>query len=66
MIEAIRKLYRNTLFRLSLLGAFLFVISLFVAMGYVYFATISSEIRRVDTAMLTEIKELEELYEKEP
>jgi len=34
-------------------------------MGYVYFATISSEIRRVDTAMLTEIKELEELYEKE-
>ena len=65
MIEAIKKLSRNTLFRLSLLGAFLFVGTLFIAMGYVYFATISSEIRRVDTALLTEIKELEQLYEKE-
>jgi len=65
MIAAIKKLSRNTLFRLSLLGAFLFVGSLFVAMGYVYFATISSEIRRVDTALLTEIKELEKLYESE-
>ena len=44
MFGSIRKLYRNTLFRLSLLGALLFVLSLFVALGYIYYATIVSEL----------------------
>ena len=64
MIEAIKKLSRNTLFRLSLLGAFLFVVSLFVAMGYVYFATISSEIRRVDQALETEFAEFQKIFDE--
>jgi len=64
MIEAIRKLYKNTLFRLSLLGAFLFVASLFVAMGYVYYATIQSELRRVDRTLETEFTEFQNIFDE--
>ena len=46
MFGSLRKLYRNTLFRLSLLGALLFVLSLFAALGYVYYAVVESELRR--------------------
>ena len=63
MFGFIRKLYRNTLFRLSLLGALLFVLSLFVALGYIYYATIESELRRVDKANETEIAELQGFYD---
>ena len=59
MLKALKKLYRNTLFRLSLLGAILFVIALFIALGNVYFLTISSEIRRVDRELSAEIAELQ-------
>jgi len=64
MSGAIRKLYRNTLFRLSLLGALLFVLSLGVALGYIYYATIESELRRVDRANVAEIAELQEFYDR--
>ncbi len=63
MIEAIKKLSKNTLFRLSLLGALLFVLSLFVALGYIYYATIESELRRVDRANEAEIAELQQNYD---
>jgi len=63
MIEAIKKISRNTLFRLSLLGAFLFVVSLAVALGYVYFATITAELNRVDRSIETEISELQQIYD---
>lgn len=63
MSGSIRKLYRNTLFRLSLLGALLFVLSLFAALGYVYFATVQSELRRVDRSIDAEIKEFRDVYQ---
>ena len=63
MFGSIKKLYRNTLFRLSLLGALLFVLSLFVALGYIYYATIESELRRVDRANEAEITELQGFYD---
>lgn len=61
---AIRKLYRNTLFRLSLLSALLFILSLFVALGYIYYATIESELRQVDRSNEAEIAELQTLYDR--
>lgn len=64
MFGSLRKLYRNTLFRLSLLGALLFVLSLFVALAYIYYATIESELRRVDRANEAEIAELQEFYDR--
>ena len=63
MFGSLRKLYRNTLFRISLLGALLFALSLFVALGYIYYATIYSELRRVDAANEAEIAELQALYD---
>ena len=63
MFESIRKVYRNTLFRLSLLSALLFVLSLFVALGYVYYATIEAELRRVDRSIEAEISELQQIYD---
>jgi signal transduction histidine kinase len=64
MRGVLRKLYRNTLFRLSLLGALLFVLSLFAALGYIYYATIGSELRSVDRANEAEIAELQMLYNR--
>jgi len=64
MAGAIRKLYRNTLFRISLLGALLFVLSLFAALGYIYYATIESELRQVDRANEAEIAELQGMYDR--
>ena len=64
MLAAVRKLTRNTLFRLSLLSAFLFVISLFVSLGYIYYATHSSELRRVEQEITKEIAELQLVYDK--
>jgi len=45
------------------LGALLFALSLFVALGYIYYATIYSELRRVDAANEAEIAELQALYD---
>ncbi len=64
MFAALQKLLRNTLFRLSLLGAFLFVVSLFAALGYIYYATISSELRRVDREITKEIAELQTVFDR--
>ena len=62
VIAALQKLTRNTLFRLTLLTAFLFVSSSLVTLGYIYFATISADLRRVDGALATEIREFEQLF----
>jgi len=64
MLDAILKLYRNTLFRLSLLGAVLFVVSLFISLGYVYYATVSTELQNVEKALRAEVEELSVAHEK--
>ena len=64
MSGAIRKLYRNTLFRSSLLGALLFVLSLFAALGYVYYAVVASELNKIDRSISLEIKEFREEYNR--
>ena len=63
MLEALSKLYRNTLFRLTLLAAFLFVASSLLTLGYIYYATVSADLRRVDKALVVEITELEQLFQ---
>jgi len=64
MIEAIKKLSRNTLFRLSLLGAFLFVASLMVVAISVYYATVTSELNRVDRLVETEHAEIQKIFDE--
>ncbi len=64
MIEAIKKLSRNTLFRLSLLGAFLFVLSLLIVAMSVYYATVTSELRRVDRLVESEHAEIQKIFDE--
>ena len=65
MTDWLVRLYRNTLFRLTLLTAFLFVMGSLIALGYTYYATISSELRRVNSSLVAEAQELTELFETE-
>lgn len=62
MFGSLRKLYRNTLFRLSLLGALLFVLSLFVVLGYVYYAVVQSELQRIDRSIEAEIDDINVVF----
>lgn len=64
MIEAIKKLSRNTLFRLSLLGAFLFVGSLLIVAASIYYATVTAELRRVDQVIESEHAEFQKIFEE--
>lgn len=64
MIDAVQKLLRNTLFRLSLLGATLTMVSVAAALGLVYYSMIESELRRVEQANIDEIAELQNLYDE--
>ena len=63
MLSSLSKLFRNTLFRLSLLGAVLFVVSLFASLGYVYYATVASELRAVDKTIQAEVDEIQNIYQ---
>ena len=56
------RLFRNTLFRLTVFTALLFVTGSLVSLGYIYLATISADLRRVDRALEAELDEFVQLY----
>ena len=64
MFEPVKRLLRNTVFRLSMIAAALFAASSLVVLGYIYFATIITDLNRVDDALQDEIDELAQIYEK--
>ncbi|WP_409433500.1 ATP-binding protein [Litorimonas sp. RW-G-Af-16] len=63
MLQALQKLLRNTLFRLSLLGALLTVFSVGAALSVVYYSMISTELQRVDSVLEDEIGEFQNIYD---
>ena len=65
MLDWFDRLWKNTLFRLTLMTACLFVTGSLIALGYIYFATISSDLRRVDGTLIAEVQELTNLYERD-
>ncbi len=64
MITNFSKIYKNTLFRYSLLGALLFVLSLMIVAVSVYYATVTSELNRVDKLVETEHSEIQKIYDE--
>jgi signal transduction histidine kinase len=52
------------MFRLSLLGAMLTMVSVAAALGLVYYSMIQSELSRVNDNIETEIAELQDIFEK--
>lgn len=64
MLTPIKRLLKNTVFRLSMIAAALFAASSLVVLGYIYFATIITDLNRVDATLQDEIEELTKIYEK--
>ncbi|HHL43180.1 MAG TPA: HAMP domain-containing histidine kinase [Hellea balneolensis] len=62
MLVALKRLLKNTVFRLSMIAAALFVASSLVVLGYIYYATVISELARIDHEMEAEINELSEIF----
>lgn len=62
LAETLGRLLKNTVFRLSLVGALLFGGSLLVAQLIVYDRLVSSEERRVEESLKTELADLETLF----
>ena len=62
LAETLGRLLKNTVFRLSLVGALLFGGSLLVAQLIVYDRLVSSEERRVEDSLRAELAELETLF----
>jgi signal transduction histidine kinase len=62
LAETLGRLLRNTVFRLSLVGALLFGVSLLVAQGIVYYRIVASEMNRVENSLQTELDELITLF----
>lgn len=62
LAETLGRLLKNTVFRLSLVGALLFGVSLLVAQLIVYDRIVSAEIRRVDDGLRSDLIELQSLF----
>lgn len=64
LAETLGRLLKNTVFRLSIVGALLFGGSLLVAQLIVYDRIVSAEIRRVDDGLRSDLIELQSLFEQ--
>jgi signal transduction histidine kinase len=64
LAETLGRLLKNTVFRLSLVGALLFGGSLLVAQLIVYDRIVSAEIRRIDDGLRSDLIELQSLFDK--
>lgn len=64
MFTPIKRLLKNTAFRLSMIAGSLFAVSSLIVLGYIYYATVISELNQVDRNLLAELEELEEVYHK--
>lgn len=63
MFAPLKRLFKNTVFRLSMLAAAVFAMSSLIVLGYIYFATVVSDLNRVDRAMELELTELANIFE---
>jgi len=62
MIDRISRIYRSTVFRLSLIAAALFVASSFIVLGYIYYATVTTRLNEIDDGLEAELAEIEDLF----
>lgn len=63
MFTALKRMFKNTVFRLSVIATMLFAVSSIIVLGYIYLATVVAELRRTDKAMQDEIAELTDIFE---
>lgn len=63
MFAPLKRLLKNTVFRLSMVAAALFAVSSLIVLGYIYFATVVSDLNRADKAIELELDELAKIHE---
>ena len=62
MLSLVKRLFKNTIFRLSMIAATLFVLSSLVVLGYIYFATVRAETVEVDKLLEEGTERSERFY----
>ena len=65
MFLSIKRLLKNTVFRLSMVAAGMFSASSLIVLGYIYYATVTSELGRIDRNMSAEMDELTEVFTRD-
>ncbi len=65
MFLSVKRLLKNTVFRLSMVAAGMFSASSLIVLGYIYYATVTSELGRIDRNMSAEMDELTEIFTRE-
>lgn len=65
MFTSVKRLFKNTAFRLSMIAATLFALSSLIVLGYIYYATVLSALNQVDRDLQNELSELSILYEQQ-
>ena len=63
MFTPVKRLLKNTVFRLSMIAAALFAASSLIVLGYIYYATVIAALNRVDKTLQDEINELTDIYQ---
>ena len=63
LAETLGRLLRNTVFRLSLMGAMLFGVSLLVAQGIIYYQIVASEINAVESELRSELADVRTVFD---
>ena len=64
MFTPLKRLFKNTAFRLSMIAASLFALSSLIVLGYIYYATVISALNEVDKNLQAELEELSIVYNK--
>jgi len=63
MLTQVKRLLKNTVFRLSMIAAAMFAASSLVVLGYIYYATVISGLNGIDDDMRDELRELTKIYQ---
>ena len=63
MFAPLKRLFKNTVFRLSMIAAALFAASSLIVLGYIYFATVISALNGVDRNLQDEFAQMSVVYD---
>ena len=62
MFTRLKRLYRNTIFRLSMIAAAQFALLSLFMLGYIYYTTVVSELNRVDIEISSELEDFAKIH----
>ncbi|MEE9348291.1 MAG: HAMP domain-containing sensor histidine kinase [Robiginitomaculum sp.] len=63
MIAQLKRMFHSTVFRLSIVAAALFVASSFVVLGYIYYATVTTQLSAIDQDITVELADFQTAFD---